>query len=71
MYFPDQRLLCPIVLPCGITIYNCCGCAWQASFATGEDVQAEAAFDIHRCQDFPLIVGFDAIMLKNAREFQR
>src|SRR5271166_198591 len=59
MYFPAQRLLCPIALPRGLTVYSCCGCAWFLSVES-DDPAGPEAFETHRCEDFPIVSDFFA-----------
>jgi len=53
MHFTDQRALCSLFLPSGLTVYSCCGCAWQMNVDTGREKKGEAAFQAHHCQKFP------------------
>ncbi len=57
MHFPAQRLLCPIALSCGLTVYSCCGCGWFVSVPS-DDPAGVQAFESHRCEDFPIVSDF-------------
>lgn len=54
---PDEpdRFLCGVRLESkGITLFTCGRCIWNQVYAEGEDMHsAQAAFDAHRCEDFP------------------
>jgi len=55
MHLLTQRLLAVLYLPSGLSIYSCCGCAWQMSADSETEAKAECAFDSHRCERFPIV----------------
>jgi hypothetical protein len=47
------RLLCPVRLLNGIIAYTCLRCRWTFRSSEDDRKTAQAAFDQHRCEDFP------------------
>ena len=54
MQLPDQRRFCSLYLPSGLSVHSCCGCAWQMSDDSENEAKAEIAFEMHRCEHFPI-----------------
>jgi len=52
---PDERprILCPVPTSKGVTMYTCTRCAWTLRGQGDDAMRAQAAFDAHRCEDFP------------------
>jgi hypothetical protein len=49
-----KRFLCRLQLSERVTVYTCGRCTWTYR-VEGDDTSAgQAAFDAHRCEDFPL-----------------
>lgn len=52
---PDDppRSLCPVPTSKGVTMYTCGLCAWVFRVEGSDMTAGQAAFDAHRCEDFP------------------
>ena len=52
---PDDppRILCPVPISKGVTLYTCGLCAWVFRVEGSDMTAGQAAFDAHRCEDFP------------------
>jgi hypothetical protein len=59
-HMPDDppRFLCPVRTSKEIIMYTCGRCAWTLRVEGDDLTTGQAAFDAHRCEDFPRIEGF-------------
>ena len=57
MYLSDQRRISSLYFPSGLSVYSCCGCAWQMRIDSEDETKAEIAFGSHHCENFPITSG--------------